>query len=103
RVGDAVAQRRAAERLRLDEDAAQLAFLEAALLLDGAQELLVVKVPLSEVPAQRQARDQLAVYPFVVLDAIDRFRQEQRKRAAVQVHEPEAHHAAENPDRGFPV
>ena len=42
----------------------------------------------------------LAVDPLVVLEAIDRLRDEQRQRAAVQVHEPEAHHLADQPHRG---
>src|SRR5580704_17490668 len=44
-VGDAVSERRPPERLRLDEDAAQLALLEAALGLDRREELLLVQAP----------------------------------------------------------
>src|SRR5271156_701419 len=66
RVRDPVAQRAASKRLRLHEDAAELARLEGALGLKGGEELLVVQVPVAEVPAEREARDDLTVDPFVV-------------------------------------
>src|SRR4051794_25778259 len=56
-VVDPVRHRRPAERLALDEDAAQLAGLEAALRLHRAQQRLAVQVAIAEVPAQHDAAD----------------------------------------------
>ena len=51
----------AVDRLRFEEEAAQVARLEAALGLDRGQELLVVEVAVAEVPAEHQPGDHLAV------------------------------------------
>ena len=77
--------------------------LEAALRLDRREQLLLVQVPLAEVPAERQAGHDLAVDPLVVLEAVDGLRHEERQRAAVQVHQAEAHHLADEAHRGRPV
>ena len=67
-VMNAVMQRGTAEGLGLDHDAPQLSGLEAALLLDGAEQLLAMEVPVAEVPAEDEAGDDLAVDPFVVVE-----------------------------------
>src|SRR5262249_21542477 len=51
-IVDPVRHRGAPERLALDEDAAQLAGREAALLLHRAQQRLAVEMAVAEVPAQ---------------------------------------------------
>src|SRR5882672_12746835 len=48
-VVDAVGERLLAERLGLDEDAAQLALVEIALLLHGVEQRLAVQVAVAEV------------------------------------------------------
>ena len=69
----------------------------------AVEELLVMQVPLAEVPPERHPCDELAVEPLVVLEALDRLRDEQRQRAAVQVHQAEAHDLADQPNAGRPV
>src|SRR5438046_2030212 len=53
-VVDAVLEPRAQERLPLHKDAAQLARLKPALILNGAEQALAVQVPVAEVPAEGQ-------------------------------------------------
>ena len=76
-------------RLRLEHDHAQLARREAAPLLDRLEQLLVVEVAVAEVPAGDDAGDQLALAHVVVLDVVDRARQQPVERAAVAVHRAE--------------
>ena len=66
-VHEPVGLRAAVERLRLEEHHPDLAGLEAAALLEGGDELLVVEVAVAEVPAQRRAGHHLAVDDEVVL------------------------------------
>ena len=63
----------------------------------------MVQVPLAEVPAEGEARDELAVHPLVVLEAVDGLGHETRQRATVQVHEAEAHDLADEADGGAAV
>src|SRR5690349_18023553 len=65
-VENAVVERGAAEGLRFDHDAAQLALVERALRLNGAKELLAVQVAVAEVPSEDHAGDELAVEPLVL-------------------------------------
>jgi hypothetical protein len=99
----AAASRGRRARLTLDEDAAQLAGLEPALRLHRGEQRLAVEVAIAEVPAQHQAGDDLAVEIFVVLQPVDRARDQHRQRAALQVHQPEPHDLAEQADRGRAV
>src|SRR5437868_1857250 len=98
RIGDAPVQLLAAERLRLDQDAAELAVFEAALLLHRPEQLLVVEVAVAEVVAEDDPGEELTVDPDVVLEAIDRPGHQHRVDAAVQVHQPEPHHPAQHRD-----
>src|SRR5690606_13262033 len=84
-VHDAVLEARLEHRLGLDEDAAELALLEARAGLDGAEEALVVEVPVAEVPAERPAGHELSVEPFVGVHVVHGDRDEVAERAPVEV------------------
>ena len=73
RVADPVVHRLNVKRLAFHHDRADFAGLEAALGLHGSEQLLVVQVPVAEVPAERHAGDDLAVGPGVVVEMIDGF------------------------------
>ena len=68
RIVNPIGQRRATERLRLEEDAAQLALLETALGLQGGEQPLVMQMPVTEVPAEREPGNDFAVEVFVVAE-----------------------------------
>ena len=63
--------------------------LEAAFVLNGAEQLQVVEVPLSEVPADDDARHHLAIQILVLVDIVDRLWKQGLQAASVQVHRPE--------------
>ena len=90
-------------RLRLDEDAAKLAFFEVALLLNRAEELHVVQMPFAEVPSDDDAGDHLAVEVFVVVDLIDGLGQQGLQAPAVQVHRAEREHLRDRSGERFLV
>ena len=88
-VDDPVALALDVGRLGLEDDHAHVAGLYAAALLDGVEQLLAVEVPVAEVPAVDDVRDQLALADVVGLDVVDRVREQAVQGPPVRVHRPE--------------
>jgi len=57
RIGDVVVHGVAQQRLRFDEDTAELTRFEATLRLDAREQRFVVQMPVAEISPKHEARD----------------------------------------------